>query len=169
MRRITFILVLLIIILSSCAQPVPNMLLGAYELRYNNNPVAALALKADGTFIYVETITEASEYQVRVDGTYQETIEAYNYLKSSGTIDFAVPDDGVPEGIEGLLIPVGSTRYGFYWVTDKDKGTQKITLIGNSSNSNENYTFWYIGSSDSLDSMTSILPDDMRSLMEAMI
>ena len=163
MRKAIIALITAIILLVSCAQPVPNMVIGAYVLRdpQTKHQIAALALKGDGTFIYVETLTESSEYQVRVNGTYQLITDKYNHLAASGAIDFAVPDDGVPEGIDGLLIPVGATRYEFYWACDNSAGPLKITLITDYTDSSKNYTFSYIGLPDSLDNESSILPDEM--------
>ena len=165
MRMRNFIILAIASILAaSCAQPVPNPIIGAYTMPDRSNPTrdnAALALKNDGTFIYVELISGSTEYQVRIDGTYAVSVDSYDFVSASGLITFTVPDDQIPDRISDLLLKTGGNSFLFDWSCDRNSGPQDLTLVVDPEDSAKNYEFEYIGSSNKLDREEDILPDWM--------
>ncbi len=162
MRRI--FLAFPILLLIGCNQSIPNPVIGSYAMPAYSNPVldnGALALKADGTFIYVELISSSSQYQVRIDGTYDISLHSYDFISADGSIVFTVPDGEIPDAISGLVMKEGQNTFLFDWTCDRNSGPVSLTLVTDADDSSKNFEFEYIGSADKLDSIQSILPDEI--------
>ena len=162
MRRIFFALSILILL--GCNQSIPNPLIGSYTMPAYSNPVldnGALSLKSDGTFIYVELISSSSQYQVRIDGTYDISLYSYDFVSADGSIVFTVPDGEIPDAISGLLMKEGKNTFLFDWSCDRDLGPVSLTLVLDADDSSKNFEFEYMGSADKLDSVQSILPEEI--------
>ena len=163
MRKVIF-LFFFIICLAGCEQPVPNPIIGSYTMPDYSNPVldnGALALKADGTFIYVELISSSSQYQVRIDGTYEISLGSYNFISADGSVTFTVPDGGIPDAISGLMMKEGKNTFLFDWTCDRNTGPVSLTLVADTDDSSKNFEFEYLGSAGKLDALESILPDEL--------
>ena len=160
--KISFFILIMLFLMFGCAQPVPNPIIGAYTMPDAVNPNydnASLALKEDGTFIYVERITSNSQYQVRIDGTYDISIESYDFVSANGLITLSVGDDQIPDGISDLILKKGGNSFLFDWSCDRNNGPQDMTFVIDPMDSTKNYEFEYIGASNKLDREESVLPE----------
>ena len=161
-KNVLFIALSISLFLFGCAQPVPNPIMGTYTMpdsvnqNYDN---ASLALKADGTFIYVERISTNSQYQLRIDGSYTVSVDSYNFVAADGLIIFTVPDDQIPDRISDLLLKTGANSFLFSWSCDRNNGPIGMTLVTDPDDPTENFEFKYIGSSNKIDREEDILPD----------
>ena len=166
MKKNLFISSILVILLFSCAQPVPNPIIGAYTMPNYTFPElddGALALKNDGTFVYIEQISSSSEYRIRIDGTYKIAIYSYNFTAADGLITFSVPDGEIPSNISNLLLNTGANSFLFDWTCDKNTGPISLTLVVDPEDPARNFEFEYAGATSRFDDIESILPDDLIS------
>ncbi len=155
MRRIAIILILLsiILILSSCAPGVPNPIVGTYSLRAEDSQTqdaASVALKKDGTFVFVQIIPETSR-TLKIEGRYEYVLRAFNFTSADGSIYFSVKEGSIPDEISNSFLSEGTNSFQYGWKCDKNNGAESLTLTTDPNNSAEIYIFSYSGSETALD------------------
>lgn len=135
-----------------CEMKVPNPLIGCYVLPAESvgaseYHLAALSLRNDGTFTYVEVISGTSEIRT-VEGKYEMELQAYNFLAADGNLYLTVED--IPVDVEDLVLTKGVNPFLYDWACDKDKGPQSLTLVRDEANPGKNLELTYKGGPDVL-------------------
>ncbi len=147
---------------TGCDMKVPNPLIGCYVLPAesvgaNEYHLAALSLRNDGTFTYVEVIAGTSESRT-IEGNYHMELQAYNFLAADGNLYLTVQD--VPSDVENLLLVKGTNPFLYDWVCDKNEGPKSLTLVRDPDNPGDNLEMIYKGGPD-------ILPRSLEDLKAA--
>ena len=154
MRRTAFILTVLSIILlvSSCAPGVPNPIVGTYSLKAEDSLThsASIALKKDGTFVFVQIIPATSK-TLKIEGKYEYVLRAFNFTAADGAIYFSVAEGSIPEEISNSFLTEGTNSFQYGWKCDKNNGPESLTLTTDPNNSAEIYIFSYAGGETALD------------------
>lgn len=138
-----YLVVICLLLATSCEMKIPNPIIGAYRLPRNDNVTdqACIYFGNDGTFEYYQFANDEIWWS---KGTYTLTLGAYTFLRASGDIVFRVTDC-VPSGNSSLLIR-GTHPVKFDWDCDKDFGPQKMNLyFANTEITDDGYRCEYLG------------------------
>lgn len=155
MKRMTpYILtaVFVILLVSSCAPDVPNPIVGTYSLKATDSltHAASIALKKDGTYVFVQIIPETSKI-LKIEGKYEYVLRAFNFTAADGSIYFSVKEGSIPSEISNSFLTEGTNSFQYGWKCDKNNGPESLILTTDPNNSSEIYVFDYAGGETTLD------------------
>lgn len=141
-------------LLFSCRGEVPNPIVGTYSLssQAEGSHEASLALRSDGTFVFLQIVPETSE-TIRIEGRYEYVLRAFNFTAADGSIYFIVAEGAVPsDRYSNVFLSEGTNSFLYGWTCDKNSGPETLILTTDPNNSAEIYTFSYAGGPSTLDS-----------------
>ncbi|MDY4611579.1 MAG: hypothetical protein SPD11_13300 [Sphaerochaetaceae bacterium] len=169
MKRTMQILLMVLVCLGmfvGCEMKIPNPLIGCYVLPAESvgageYHLAALSLRKDGTFAYVEVITGTSELRT-VEGKYVMELQAYDFLSADGNLYLTV--ENVPTDVENLLLSKGTNPFLYDWACDRNEGPKSLTLVRDADNPNNNLEMIYKGGPDVLSKNIEALKVESRRL-----
>ena len=153
--RYISLFLLILTLLFSCTGEVPNPIVGTYSLSSaaEGSHEASLALKSDGTFIFIQIVPQTSE-TIRIEGKYEYVLRAFNFTAADGSIYFTVAEGAVPsDRYSNIFLSEGTNSFLYGWKCDKNSGPETLILTTDPNNSSEIYTFSYAGGPTTLDSV----------------
>lgn len=152
MKKAQYLILIIsvIFLLASCTYEIPNPIIGTYCLKAENSTLdsAALSLKKDGSFIFVQIIPQTSE-TMTLKGTYTYNLRAFNFTSADGSITLEVTTP-IPNGVQNTFLKEGSNYFLYDWKCNADSGPQSISLVINPNDSSTIYEFVYSGQEGAL-------------------
>ncbi len=149
MKRIIKYLVLISIVIStfiSCDNTLPNPIVGSYVLKNSSKHIiAGFCFNEDNTMTYAEIINNTDKILFGT-GSYDVTLNSFNFITGSGSINIRVNEFSEENYAENLLLEKGYNPFLFSWRCDRTNGPQSLTLVTDPQDPQKNYELVYVGS-----------------------